>query len=264
MTMQQCAAVLRSSAWLLYADVNVFMRDWQNNLLNAIFWPLVLILSNGYIMPAMGLSPAYGAFNTTSMLIIMASFTAWNAANNLVADFEGARAIGYELTLPIPYQFVCLKIVLNYAFRAALFNLMALAVGKIILGSAFSLAAFHLGKFVIAYLLSCLLFGAFAFWAASCAGTISYFTNLEIRLAGPLFFICGYSYPWKVLHTISPFFGKLMLCAPWLYAYEGVRATILGPENCLPYPVCIIMLSVFSGLFLLLGMRAFKRQLDCV
>jgi hypothetical protein len=68
----------------------------------------------------------------------------------------------------------------------------------------------------------------FAVWAASLAGAVEKFMNLELRLTGPLFFICGYSFSWKILNSISTLMGTLMLFTPWIYAYEGVRVTIIG------------------------------------
>src|SRR5476649_2758408 len=124
---------LRTAGWLLWCDIRLFLKDWHNNILDAFFWPLVLILANGYILPAMGMPADYGAFIAISMLIIMASFTAWSAASVLAADFEATRSIGYELTLPLPYWMVYVKIVLHFALKAAFFNLITLLLGKIIL-----------------------------------------------------------------------------------------------------------------------------------
>jgi len=228
-------ASLRTAGWLLWCDIRLFMKDWHNNLLDSIFWPLVLILANGYILPAMGMQADYGAFITISMLIIMASFTAWFAANVFVADFESTRSIGYELTLPLPYWMIFIKIALQFAFKAAIFNLITLVIGKVILMDAFSFAHFNGLKFALIYLVSCFFFGTFALWAACLAGNVKRFMRLEQRIAGPLFFICGYSFPWKTLHAISPVAGKLMLITPWIYAYEGVRAAIFEQTESLNY-----------------------------
>lgn len=264
MTMYALITSLRIAGWLLWCDIQSFMRDWWNNTLNSLFWPIVLILSNGYILPAMGIPADYGAFTTISMLIIMASFTAWSSANVLAADFESTRSIGYELTLPLPYWMVYGKIIIHFALKAALFNVISLAVGKIILLDAFSLGNFHVLKFLFIYLIASIFFGAFAIWAASLAGNVERFMNLELRLAGPLFFICGYSFSWQTLHTISPIMGKIMLLTPWIYAYEGTRVAILGQDQYLNYWLCIGMLIIFIVLFSAHGLWLFRKRLDCV
>ena len=255
---------LKTAGWLLWCDIQQFMKDWHNNILDSLFWPLVLILANGYILPAMGMPSDYGAFIAISMLIIMASFTAWSAANVLAADFESTRSIGYELTLPLPYWLVYIKIVLQFAFKAAIFNLISLLIGKIILMNAFSFANFKLFSFTLIYLTSCVFFGTFALWAAALAGNVKKFMRLELRIAGPLFFICGYSFPWQTLHSISPTMGKLMLLTPWIYAYEGVRIAIFGQFGYLNYWLCMGMLILFIIIYGLHGLYLFKKRLDCV
>ena len=255
---------LRVAGWLFWCDVQLILKDWWNNTLNSIFWPLVLILANGYILPKMGMPDDYGAFITISMLIIMASFTAWSSGNVLAADFETTRSINYELTLPLPYWMVFSKIVLSFALKAALFNVMSLVIGKIILLDSFSFANFHFLKFLLVYGMACLFFGVFAVWAAAMAGKVEKFMNLELRVTGPLFFICGYSFSWYILNSISPTFAKLMLFTPWIYAYEGVRVAILGQPGYLAYWLCIGALLLFVALFCAHGLYLFKKRLDCI
>ena len=255
---------LRVAAWLLWCDIQLILKDWWNNTLNSIFWPVILILANGYVLPKMGMPADYGAFVAISMLIIMASFTAWGAANVLAADFETTRSINYELTLPLPYWMIYVKLILAFAFKAALFSLMSLLVGKLILLDAFSFANFNPLTFTIIYCIACIFFGAFAVWAASLAGAVDKFMNLELRITGPLFFICGYSFSWAVLYGISPIMGMLMLFTPWIYAYEGVRVAILGPAGYLNYWLCLLALIIFIALFIAHGLWLFKKRLDCI
>ena len=264
MNFQSLLIALRVSFWLLWCDIRLMLKDSWNNILDSLFWPIVLVLSNGRILPAMGMPADYGAFISISMLIIMASFMAWSSANVLAADFEGTLSIGYELTLPTTYWLIYIKTILHYTIKAALYSLISLIVGKVILGDNFSFANFDLILFIMIYGLSCFFFGAFALWAATLAGSVDKFMNLELRIAGPLFFICGYSFSWQILYNISPVMGKLMLCTPWIYAYEGVRAAILGQVGYLNIWLCLSMLVFFSIFFIAHGLYLFKKRLDCI
>ncbi len=254
----------QTTCWLLWRDIKIFLKDWRNNILDSFFWPVVLILANGYILPAMGMPDDYGSFIVMSMLIIMASFTAWSSANEFAADFEGSRSIGYELTLPLSYKAVFAKIIIQFAFKAALFNLITLVIGKVILMDLFSFANFSAFKFFLIYFTSCVFFGTFAIWAAALAGNLKDFMRVELRLAGPLFFICGYQASWYTLYELSPTIGKLMLFAPWIYAYEGVRIGMFGQAGYLNYWFCLGMLVVFIIGFGLHGLYLFRKRLDCV
>ena len=89
--------------------------------------------------------------------------------------------------------------------------------------------------------------------------------NLEFRITGPLFFICGYSFSWAILNAVfHHLWEHLMLFTPWIYAYEGVRVTILGQAGYLNYWFCVGVLIVFIIIFGLFGLRSFKKRLDCI
>ena len=102
----------------------------------------MLILANGYVLPEMGMPADYGAFVAISMLIIMASFTAWSAAMFWQRILKPRAPLIMISRLPLPYWMVYVKIVLAFAFKAAVFSLMSLIIGKIILLDAFSFAQF--------------------------------------------------------------------------------------------------------------------------
>lgn len=233
-------------------------------MLNNIVWPTALIGVNAHVLPALGMPADYGIFTCISILIIMASFMTWGTGNTFVSDLEGARSISYDLTLPVPYWMVYMKNMLHFSTKSALYSLSSLLVGKIILFSSFNFSQTSISAFLLIYLAANLFFGAFTLWGAILAGTTQRYTNIELRIAGPLFFVCGFSSSWNVLHTVAPTLAKFMLATPWIYAYEGTRAAILGPSNYLPVTLCAGMLILFTILFTIHGMWLFKRKLDCV
>lgn len=255
---------IRVAAWMLYVDIIIFCKDWFNNILNSLCWPLVLIIVSGLVWPAMGMPDDYGAFMSIGMLILIAFFTAWDDSRIFVADLEGTRSISYELTLPTYYWLVCLRTIIHYALKSALFNIQILVVGKLILWDKFDFSNFNLFQFIVVYLLSTLLFGAIGVWAAVLAGSVKRFTHLDLRLIGPLMFVCGQAFPWSILNTLSPIIGKIILFTPTIYAYEGARAAILGQGEYLNYWLCIGMLAIFIVIFCGWGLYLFKRRLDCV
>ena len=213
----------------------------------------------------MGLSQEYGGpFFAVSMLIMMASFSSWGSSTVLAADLEGARSISYELSLPSYYWLIFVKYILSFAFQAALFNLTALVIGKLLFFKQFDLSQCSIPKFIILYSIACIFFGTFSVWAAMFAGAVHRHRQLEIRLAGPLFFICGYGFPWFILNQASSLFALLMLATPWIYAYEGVRASIFGQSHYINFWICCGMLIVFTIIFGFMGLRLFKKRLDCV
>lgn len=255
---------LQVFGWLLYYELRSVLKNSKEYLFDSLPWPFVIIIANGYIMPALGLPTTYGTFSCISMLVIMASFAAWTSAMPLSTDLEGPKAISYELTLPIPYWMVWSKYIIALAIRAALFNFMPLIIGKIILGSNFTLPNFSIPHFLLIYLVSCIFFASFATWSVVNTSGIERYSKIEVRLTGPLFFLCGWSASWYVMNGIVPLLGKLLLLTPWIYAYEGSRAALLGQEGFLPFWICIGMLILYALVCIAHGTYVFKKRLDCV
>ncbi len=255
---------LRVFGWLLWNDARLLGKDFFSKLLDASAWPTVLILVNGYIMPSLGMPSHYGAFTAVSMVIIMGAYTAWTGSMALASDLEGPRAISYELTLPLPYWMVWIKCGLALALRAAAFNIAPLVIGKLILGSRFDLSNFSVVQFVLIYIVSCLFFGMFALWSTVITKNAEAHSRLELRLIGPMFFLNGWTASWAAMYAVSPELGIGVRFLPWIYAYEGCRAAVLGQHGYLNSGMCVAMLLLFTLLITWSSLWLFKRRMDCL
>lgn len=264
MNIQSFKRSLSVFGWLLWVDMRLLGKDFFSNLLDASAWPTVLILVNGYIMPSLGMPAHYGAFTTVSMVVVMGAYTAWAGSMALAADLAGERAISYELTLPLPYWMVWIKCGLALAVRAAAFNIMPLFIGKVLLGSRFDLSNFSLIQFLVMYTVSCLFFGMFALWSTVITNTAEAHSRLELRLIGPMFFLNGWTASWEAMYAVSAALGVFVRFLPWIYAYEGCRAAILGQTGYISLPVCVGMLIFFTVLITGVSVWLFKKRMDCL
>lgn len=264
MTVSTLVMSLRVFGWLLWADVRFIWKDFFANLLDAIVWPIAIILINGFIVPSLGMPADYGAFTAVSMVVIMGAYNAWAGSMPIAADLAGDRTISYELTLPLPYWMVWVKNGLYLSIKAATFNVAPLFLGKLFLGDAFDLSNVSLVKFLIVYSIASLLFGMFALWSTVIVKSAEGHSRLELRLIGPMFFVNGWASSWAIMYGVSPFLGILVRCLPWIYAYEGCRAAILGQEHYLNVWVCVGMLVFFTTLITSMSIWLFKKRMDCV
>lgn len=255
---------LRVFGWLLWADVRFLWKDFFDNLLDAIVWPIAVILINGFIAPALGMPADYGAFASVSMVVIMGAYNAWAGSMLIAADLAGDKTIAYELTLPLPYWMVWIKNGLYLSIKAAVFNMTPLFFGKLFLGDAFDLSNMSVGYFLAVYSVASLFFGMFALWSTVIVKTAEGHTRLELRLIGPMFFVNGWVASWAVMYAVSPAFGIIVRCLPWIYAYEGCRAAILGQDGYLNIWLCIGMLIFFTVLITSISIWLFKKRMDCV
>lgn len=250
--------------WLLFSDLKLFFKDFINNVIDAMCWPVSNIILSGYLMPAMGLPSDFGAFMIGGTIVSMCGYMTYLNSCEFVADLDGDRSISYELTLPIKSWMIYFKYAFSFAVRSMILNIVAFPLFKLFLFNRFSLNNFSFKKFVLIYFILNLFFGFFAVWHATFSGTIKKHGRLWIRFICILFGISGFQISWEVIFNVSKIMGCIILLSPWTYAYEGIRVAILGQEGFLNYWTCIIMLSLFTLLFGSHGLWEFKKKLDCI
>jgi len=255
---------LRVFWWLLWADVRSLYKDFFNNLIDAMAWPITIIFANGVLLPAMGVPANYGAFTTIGMVVIMGAYTAWTGSMLIAADLSGPQTISYELSLPLPYWLIWIKNGLYLATKAATFNLTPLIIGKLILGNTFNLTNFSPPLFALMYVLGSLFFGMFALWSTVITNSHESHSRLELRLIGPMFFLNGWTTSWATMYVLSAPLGIFVRFLPWIYAYEGYRAAALGQMGYINIWLCTGMLALFTILITCHSIRLFKKRMDCV
>jgi hypothetical protein len=264
MKLQSFKTSLCVFGWLLWSDVRLIWKDFFQNLFDAMAWPITIILINGYVMPSLGLPSDYGAFTAVSMVVIMGAYNAWAGSMIIAADLSGQKTITYDLTLPLPYWMVWLKNGLYLSIRTAAFNGIPIIIGKILLGNTFDLSNFSLCKFLIIHIIACLFFGMFALWSTVITKTAEGHSRLELRLIGPMFFLNGWAASWATLYAVSPAMGIAVRFLPWIYAYEGCRAAVLGQNGYLNFWLCVGMLILFTTLTICWSVWLFKKRMDCI
>lgn len=264
MTLSAWTASLRVFGWLLWADIRLLGKNFFQNLLDALAWPACIIFANGHIGPLLGYPDDYGAFMSVSMIVMMGAYTAWAGSVAIAADLEGVQAILYELTLPLPYWMVWLKNGLFLSIKAAVFNLAPLFLGKIILGNRFDLSHFSVVQFAVIYVVASLFFGMFALWTTVITKSLESHSKIELRLIGPMFFLNGFISSWAIMYQAVPALGIFVRFLPWIYAYEGCRAAVLGQTGYISLWLCVTMLVGFTAAIIFSSVRLFKRRMDCV
>jgi ABC-2 type transport system permease protein len=258
-------SALKIFGWLLWRDMRVLKIDFINTFIDAMIIPATFIIISGYILPYLGMPMTYGSFMIVSTMLFMAFSTAtWRGATYLVQDIEGDRAVSYELTLPLPSWMVFVKFAFRYALNAIFVNIFTLPLGKILLWNQFDLSQFHVGKFILIYIAVTLFFGFFALWIASWVRGMVGFSRFWLRYGSQLLFFSGYQFPWEILNKALPAFSYVNLLNPFVYAFEGTRASVLGQEGNLPFWICFLVLVLYSALFGYCANRNFKQRLDCL
>ncbi len=191
-------------------------------------------------------------------------FEVFPSVMHLVSDFEGDRVISFYATLPMPTFLVFIRFFLYYAFNAMVMCAFVVPLCKLLFWSSLDLTKVSVPKFLMAFFLVNLFYGAYTVWIASRVVSTQKIGNVWMRFVFPLWFLGAYQFSWFGLYTLFPLFAYLDLLNPMVYIQEIMRSAILGSEGYLPFFASASMLTLFIVLFLSWGILRLKKRLDFV
>jgi len=250
--------------WLLWRSLMILRQNIIDKLIDAFVWSTNYILINTYIMPYFGLNEEYGSFIWVGTIVTMAFFESIYGASELVSDFDNEKIIEYSLTLPLPASWIFIKTAISIALDSAVLSIFLLPLGKVLLLTRLDLSNFNIFKFVIIFVLMNIFFGFFALWIASWARDGRNFSYIYRRVVNPVWIFGGYQFTWFVLYKAFPHWGLLLLLNPLTYAFEGLRASILGQAEYINFWMCAGALVAFSLFFAWWALVWMKKRLDYV
>ncbi len=245
---------------LLHRDLRVARRELQYFLLRVCLQPLLFTFIFGYVMPRLGIvSSSYTNFLLPGILALSMTLSSMQAvALPLVIDLGWTKEIEDRLLAPISIRGVAVEKILFGIIQAIVAGLFVFALAWLMMGVKINLTLSQLLLLIAVALLTSWLFAAFGMVVGTIATPQQVGLIFNVLLAPMIFFGCVY-YPWSSLHVL-PWFQKLVLINPLVYASEGFRAALMSQ---LPHMANLLILSVllgFSLLFTFLGMRQFERR----
>lgn len=249
---------------LLRTDLKIFKQTFGDKLFDLGIWVSTVAFVNSYLMPAFGLSPAYTNFIIAGLCASAGLFEVWPSAVNIISDLDGDRIINYHLTLPMPSWLFFMELICSYAISSAALSIFVVPFSKIILWNRFDLSNFHLGKFILIFTLTNIFYAAFTLFIASLVSGMKKIGTMWMRLVYPLWFLGCFQFSWLVLFKQVPILAYINLFNPLTYIMEGIRSAILGTEGYLPFSACLIMLTIFTIMCIVIAIKRFKKRLDFV
>ncbi|HLX55387.1 MAG TPA: ABC transporter permease [Ktedonobacteraceae bacterium] len=251
---------------ILRRDILVTEREFIAFLLQVLLQPLFFLFIFGKVLPSIGYAQhGFGAVLLPGIVGLTVVTTALQGVTlPLVLDLGFAREIDDRLLAPLPVNLVAIEKVIFAAIRGLIAGAVIFPLAWWILGSDY-----HVRSDAIGTLIGIMVLTAFA--GASLGlfiGTIIKPEQIGLMFAlifTPLIFTgCTY-YPWGTLGGIK-WFQIITLFNPITYASEGLRASMV-PTLRSGYTLptlnmgwVILGLSLTFVVFLILGMRTFRRR----
>lgn len=254
----------RTFFWLLWKDIRVLYQDLVNNILDAVMLPIGITFINGYVLPSLGMPENFGIFASIGIVVGMLMNSGSTFSNDLMMDLEGDKSIFYEISLPLPYYLVYIKYALGYAVKAMLVNVLILPISVLLMLGKVVFSEISLSKLLIAYVSSGLFFGFFCLMVAISIKNITDLGRFWIRWGWQLYYVAGCLFSWMIMYKAVPIFAVINLLNPIVYNIEAMRAAFLGQSGYLPFWPCIVLIWVFTIVFMFVGLSKFKKRLDCI
>jgi len=251
-------------AWLLWRDVRRVMDSLGDKMIDALVWSFNNIIINAYVMPLFGVSKSYGPLIWIGTIVSMAFFESIYFANDIVTDIATDNVVEYHCTLPLPSWLLFVKMALSAALHSMVLSIMNLPLGYVLLYKSVDLSQANWGAFAGVFLAMNLFLGFFAVWIASWARDGLRFGYVYRRVVNPLWLFGGYQFSWYILYQAYPRAGLVALLNPILYAFEGLRGSVLAGDMYINSWICAAVLSIYAALFAVWGVRWMKQRIDAI
>jgi ABC-type polysaccharide/polyol phosphate export permease len=232
--------------------------------INLYIWVFCSLVVMGYIMQSFGLASNYGCFQLATVIGTIGLFEVYGNALRSIVDFEGDRHVDYYLTLPARPTVILLSMISSYVLMGIVLSMLVLPFGALILFNSFNLADITWIKFAIILVLANIFCGTFTIAVTSHVGALSKMENIWSRFIFPMWFMGGFQFSWVSIYNLSQPLAYLLLCNPIMFIMEGMRAALLGPQDCLPWGLCCVVLCGFTVACWFYAHYKMKRLLDFV
>lgn len=232
--------------------------------INLYIWVFCSLIIMGYVMQSFGLSAGYGCFQLATVIATVGIFEVYGNAARSIMDFETDRHISYYLTLPARPAVILLSHICSYLLMGVMLSVIILPFGALLLFNSFSFATVSWVKFFIILVLANIFYGTFTIAVTAHVGVMERMENIWSRFIFPMWFLGGFQFSWASIYKLSPPLAYVLLCNPIMFIMEGTRAALLGPQDCLPWGVCCVVLCGFSVACWYYSYYKMKRLLDFV
>ncbi|MBK7598309.1 MAG: ABC transporter permease [Acidobacteria bacterium] len=212
---------------LLWRDLWVTLRTWQTFLAMTLVQPIFFLFIFGRLLPMLGQANAgYGVLFLPGIISLTTVLTAMQAVSMpLVIEFGYTKEIEDRLLSPMPVWMVGIQKMVFASIRGLIAGAMIVPLGRLILGSGFSISFEYWWLLIIVAVLASLVGAGLGLTLGTFVQPSQIGLMFSVILTPMLFTGCIY-FPWAMLDKLRWF--QVVTCInPITYASEGFRASLV-------------------------------------
>lgn len=249
---------------LLQTDLALWGKNIISKSVDVIIWGMIVCLVNVYIMPAFGTSSFFILIQAVGLIVGANGAEIFGQVFRMVSDFENEKYISYELTLPVSSWIIFMRLITLYTINGLFLCVLMLPVLKLVMGGLLPLTPLCVLWVVLALIPINAFFATFTLLLVGFVSSVARCGSIMTRVLFPLWFLGGFSFSYKIAHSIAQNYAYLMLLSPYTYATEMLRAIILGSDQFISIEICLFVLITLTLLFGMIGIMRIKKRLDYV
>ena len=244
---------------MLWRDAHVARRNFLQLAFQTLMQPMMFVFVFGRVMTTSGfMPPAYKSLLLPGIIAIsMVMAGMWAVAMPLVAEFQWTREIEDRLLAPMELEWVAIEKVVAGMIQAMVAGLVVIPAAWLVMGDV-PISTDHIGLFIVLALLVAMLASAFGLALGCTVGQQQIGLMFSLVVAPLIFFGCTY-YPWSALAKF-PVLQRVVLVNPLVYASEGFRSALVPAFPHLATGAILGGLVTFNALFIIVGLRQFRRK----
>jgi ABC-2 type transport system permease protein len=222
--------------------------------------PILFTFIFGFVMPRLGIVQS-GYANALLPGILALSMTLsgmQSVALPLVVEFGWTKEIEDRLLAPISIMGVAVEKIIVGIIQAVIAGLFVLPLAWLMMGTHLNLQPESFLLLLSVALITSWLFAALGMVMGTIVEPQQIGLMFNVLLGPMIFFGCTY-YPWEGLRVL-PWFQKLVLINPLVYASEGFRAALTPQTAHMPLWLIFGGLVGFCAFFTYLGLHQFQRR----
>ncbi len=250
----------KTFAALLRRDAHVARRNAKALLMQTLFQPMMFVLVFGRVMTTSGFMPAqYKMLLLPGIIAISMVFSGiWSVAMPLIAEFQFTKEIEDRLLAPMEIEWLAVEKVVAGVVQALIAGLIVVPLASLIMGSSAQTIIAHPLQLTVLGLTVALLAAAIGLTIGCSVGQTQVGLMFSLVVTPMIMFGCAY-YPWSALARF-PIMQKAVLINPLVYASEAFRRALAPDFPHLPRAVSLVALVGFDVLFLIVGLRQFRKK----
>ncbi len=255
---------LRTLYAMLARDWIVIKKELPAVFIDCAFLITTEILLFAHLLPRMGMPAQDGPalfIGSSCMIGMLVSYT---HAQNLLFDVEFNKFIDYQITQPIALPWIMIKYIISMAVQTMLISLPLLTIGSFAFSTPIFSSATHWPLAIAIYISSSICTAIIYLFFSFHYHFLWFMDNLWARRISPIFAFGSLFLLWQKVYALSPIFGIIFLLNPFTYMAEGMRSALLGSNNFIPAPLCLLALWISIGVMGYALLNSIKQKLDPV